>query len=170
MIGHQAPGQAQHWPPKPIDPAAISPDDVAALDVRLDTMARSLASDLDFNLAQRAKENLETTGDTFLIAPQSWPTHKVIQNWITCLQQARALLGNTWQPMDTAPRNSTVILLSHAFGVSLVRWNGAARWWQVMVDEVTPALERGPAGDIRHPLIVNTPGLRWMHRPARAIV
>lgn len=82
----------KHWPPQPIEPDAILPEDYDALDVRLETMARSIASALDFDTEQRRRENLDTTTDTHLIAPPSWPTHGCLANWITCIQQARALL------------------------------------------------------------------------------
>lgn len=72
-----------------------------------------------------------------------------------------------WQPMDTAPQDGAVILLSHIGGISLVRWDKPTNWWEVMHDDTTPALERDAGNYIGPPHIMNTEGLRWMPRPAK---
>lgn len=82
----------KQWPPKPIRPEDISAEDRAALDVRLETLARHIAYGLDFDAECGRREGQPVTRDTFLIAPPTWPTHGMLQYWIQILQQARALL------------------------------------------------------------------------------
>lgn len=79
------------WPPKPIDPATISANDREALDVRLDTMASSLARDIDFAVEGATKEGIEIGPDLW-VEPCCNMSLRVAQNWIRCIQQARAML------------------------------------------------------------------------------
>jgi hypothetical protein len=84
------------WPPKEIPLADISDEDLMALDTRLDTMARAIALNLDFSVGRAGGE----------VTPEAWyaemstPTIRVMTNWLTVLQQARAVLAGA--PKESA--------------------------------------------------------------------
>jgi hypothetical protein len=64
-----------------------------ALVTGLDAMARQIGQALDYDVAQRSQEGLETTPDTHLMSPPSWPSHGCLRYWIKALDQAREMLS-----------------------------------------------------------------------------
>jgi hypothetical protein len=47
----------------------------------LDTMRRTLDWWMEFDRKSRTQAGLETTDDTYIVAPPTWPSHGVLKRW-----------------------------------------------------------------------------------------
>lgn len=47
---------------------------------------------LKYDREDRAREGLETTPDTHLMSPPTWPSHGQLEHWISAIQKSRAAL------------------------------------------------------------------------------
>lgn len=54
----------------------------------LDTIAKSVQWWMDFDKGQRDKEGIETTDDTHIYSPPTWPSYGMLKNWVAALEDA----------------------------------------------------------------------------------
>lgn len=73
---------------------------LGALAIRLETIERTCARWVQFDVEARTKEGMDSPDDTHLIAPTSRPTHRMLRNWVIVLQQARQLVGDLSRPVS----------------------------------------------------------------------
>lgn len=64
------------------------------LQIGLDYMASTFQGWIDFELAQRAKEGLDTTDGTAVMSPDVWPTHGQLKSWIALLREVHDRIGD----------------------------------------------------------------------------
>lgn len=56
--------------------------------IALDTIRLTVLWWAEFDKAQRDREGLETTDDTHILCPPTWPSHGMLKNWAAALEDA----------------------------------------------------------------------------------
>ena len=77
-------------------------DDLDALPVQLDTIAREVQSWIDWNRRERDAEGIETNEDTHVMRVPAWPSHGTLGNWVEALNNAIQALRQLRDERDEA--------------------------------------------------------------------
>mgnify|MGYP001480168482 CR=1 FL=1 len=68
--------------------------DLKSVLIGLDTIRRQADHWVEYNTASRAREGLESTDDTYIMAPPHWPSHGQLRAWSKVLTEAADALAS----------------------------------------------------------------------------
>lgn len=70
--------------------------------IKLDTMKRIFAHWAEWDKAARDREGIETTPDTYIMNPPTWPSHGQIAEWVKTLSEAQQCIEELMKLEDTS--------------------------------------------------------------------
>ncbi|KQT59958.1 hypothetical protein ASG52_19730 [Methylobacterium sp. Leaf456] len=122
--------------PHTLEAGASDPVTIAS---QLRVIAKLIEYWLDFDTEQRSREGLETTRDTHLIAPPSWPSHGALRAWVGTLSEASAALASSAGPVPDEMRRNVESLVK-TIKDTIEVWDkypgtaddGAEALWQIL--------------------------------------